>query len=129
MGEVVSPNKIRNKREGTKVRPYSLDLRQKIVAAYTAGNTSIRKVAKQFQAATKMDNLSCHNVKGVEEAMRERGAGILYLPPYSPELNLIEMLWSVLKYWMRLLRSQSHKKLQHLINVFPVFLEKSFFKN
>jgi transposase len=28
--------------------PYSLDLRQKIVATYEAGNTSIRKVAEQF---------------------------------------------------------------------------------
>ena len=33
--------------------PYSLDLRQKIVATYEAGNTSIREVAKQFQVATK----------------------------------------------------------------------------
>jgi transposase len=33
--------------------PYSLDLRQKIVATYEAGNTSIRKVAEQFQVATK----------------------------------------------------------------------------
>ena len=33
--------------------PYSLDLRQKIVATYEAENTSIREVAKQFQVATK----------------------------------------------------------------------------
>jgi transposase len=33
--------------------PYSLDLRKRIVAAYEAGNTSIRKVAKQFQVATR----------------------------------------------------------------------------
>lgn len=33
--------------------PYSLDLRKKIVAAYEAGNTSIRQVAKQFQVATR----------------------------------------------------------------------------
>ena len=33
--------------------PYSVDLRKKIVATYEAGNTSIRKVAKQFQVATK----------------------------------------------------------------------------
>jgi len=33
--------------------PYSLDLRKKIVAAYEEGNTSIRKVAKQFQVATR----------------------------------------------------------------------------
>ncbi|MBD2151628.1 transposase [Pseudanabaena sp. FACHB-1277] len=33
--------------------PYSLELRQKIVATYEAGNTSIRKVASQYQVATK----------------------------------------------------------------------------
>jgi transposase len=33
--------------------PYSVDFRQKIVETYEAGNTSIRKVAKQFQVATK----------------------------------------------------------------------------
>jgi transposase len=33
--------------------PYSLDLRKKIVSTYEAGNTSIRKVAKQFQVATR----------------------------------------------------------------------------
>jgi len=33
---------------------YSLDLRQKIVATHEAGNTSIRKVAEQFQVATKI---------------------------------------------------------------------------
>jgi transposase len=33
--------------------PYSLDLREKIVSTYEAGNTSIRKVAKQFQVATR----------------------------------------------------------------------------
>lgn len=33
--------------------PYSLDLRQRIIATYEVGNTSIREVAKQFQVATK----------------------------------------------------------------------------
>lgn len=38
-----------------------------------------------------MDNLAVHKVKGVEEAIRTVGARPLYLPPYSPDLNPIEM--------------------------------------
>ena len=76
-----------------------------------------------------MDNLNCHKVNGVVQAITERGAEILYLPTYSPDFNPIEMMWSVLKYFIRLLRPQSQKLLQHLINIFPFLLEKDFFKN
>ena len=44
-----------------------------------------------------MDNLRCHKVKGVKEAIRQNGAQLLYLPPYSPDFNPIEMMWSKLK--------------------------------
>ena len=44
-----------------------------------------------------MDNLSCHKVKGVKEAIEEAGASVLYLPPYSPDFNPIEMMWSKMK--------------------------------
>jgi transposase len=76
-----------------------------------------------------MDNLNCHKVEGVVQAITDRGAKILYLPTYSPDFNPIEMMWSVLKYFIRLLRPQSQKLLQHLINIFPFLLEKDFFKN
>ena len=35
------------------MKPYSLDIRQKIVNTYEAGNTSVRKVAERFQGAQK----------------------------------------------------------------------------
>ena len=38
-----------------------------------------------------MDNLRCHKVKGVKEAIQQTGAQLLYLPPYSPDFNPIEM--------------------------------------
>ena len=44
-----------------------------------------------------MDNLRCHKVKGVKEAIQRTGAQLLYLSPYSPDFNPIEMLWSKLK--------------------------------
>ena len=37
-----------------------------------------------------MDNLAAHKVAGVGEAIAAAGASILYLPPYSPDLNPIE---------------------------------------
>lgn len=47
------------------------------------------------------DNLACHKVKGVERAISATGASILYLPPYSPDLNPIEMAFSKLKASLR----------------------------
>jgi transposase len=49
-----------------------------------------------------LDNLSSHKVKGVREAVEARGATMLYLPPYSPDLNPIEQAFAKLK---RLLRT------------------------
>ena len=37
-----------------------------------------------------MDNLSAHKVSGVRELIETAGAELLYLPPYSPDLNPIE---------------------------------------
>ena len=48
-----------------------------------------------------MDNLSVHKVAGVRQAIEEKGASVLYLPPYSPDLNPIEMLWSKIKAFLR----------------------------
>jgi transposase len=47
------------------------------------------------------DNLSCHMVAGVREAIEARGASLLYLPPYSPDLNPIENFFSKLKALLR----------------------------
>jgi hypothetical protein len=41
-----------------------------------------------------MDNLPVHKVAGVQEAIEAVGATLLYLPPYSPDLNPIEMAFS-----------------------------------
>jgi len=48
-----------------------------------------------------MDNLSAHKAAGVEEAIERAGASVWWLPPYSPELNPIEKLWSKIKSWLR----------------------------
>lgn len=48
-----------------------------------------------------MDNLSSHKVAGVQEIIEDTGATLLYLPPYSPDLNPIEMLFSKIKAALR----------------------------
>ena len=48
-----------------------------------------------------MDNLAAHKTTGVAEAIAATGASILYLPPYSPDLNPIEQVFAKLKHLMR----------------------------
>jgi transposase len=48
-----------------------------------------------------MDNLSSHKVAGVRQAIEAVGAELRYLPPYSPDLNPIELAFSKLKKLLR----------------------------
>ena len=48
-----------------------------------------------------LDNLSSHKVAGVEAAITAIGAIVLFLPPYSPDLNPIEKFFSKLKARLR----------------------------
>jgi transposase len=48
-----------------------------------------------------MDNLPAHKVAGVRDAIAAVGAVLLYLPPYSPDFNPIEMLFAKLKALLR----------------------------
>lgn len=48
-----------------------------------------------------MDNLGSHKVVGVREAIEAVGARVLYLPPYSPDLNPIEQVFAKLKTILR----------------------------
>ena len=47
------------------------------------------------------DNLASHKVAGVREAIQARGASLLFLPAYSPDLNPIEMVFAKLKALLR----------------------------
>jgi transposase len=48
-----------------------------------------------------MDNLKAHKVEDVREAIEAKGARLLYLPPYSPDLNPIEQVFAKLKALLR----------------------------
>ena len=62
-----------------------------------------------------LDNLSSHKVAGVKQAIATAGATLLYLPPYSPDLNPIEKLFAKLKALLRKAAKRSVEALWHEI--------------
>ena len=63
-----------------------------------------------------MDNLSSHKVKGIAGAIEAVGASVMYLPPYSPDLNPIELLWSKVKAILRKLKIRTKDLMDHAIS-------------
>ena len=57
------------------------------------------------------DNLSAHKAAGVQEAIAAKGARLLYLPPYSPDLNPIEQCWSKIKTFLRAAKARTREAL------------------
>jgi transposase len=62
-----------------------------------------------------MDNLSRHKVSGVIEAIEAVGASVLFLPPYSPDLNHFELMWSKVKAILRKLKVRAKELLDEAI--------------
>ena len=62
-----------------------------------------------------MDNLSTHKVDGVRQRIQQCGAELLYLPPYSPDLNPIEKAWAKLKQRLRAAKASSPQALDQAI--------------
>jgi transposase len=59
-----------------------------------------------------LDNLATHKIRGVREAIEAVGARLLYLPPYSPDFNPIEPMWSKVK---QILRSKAPRTEDELL--------------
>jgi transposase len=59
-----------------------------------------------------MDNLKAHKVSGIREAIESRGAKLVYLPPYSPDLSPIEECWSKVKTWLRKAKARTVEALE-----------------
>ena len=62
-----------------------------------------------------MDNLSSHKGTRVREMIEAAGAKLLYLPPYSPDFNPIEMAFSKLKALLRKAAERTIPALWHAI--------------
>ena len=83
-------------------------IEQVLVPTLTVGDTVI------------MDNLCAHNMAGVRPAIEAAGANLLYLPPYSPDFNPIEMAFSKLK---AILRAAAQRNLDGLWNTIKQAIE------
>lgn len=80
-----------------------------------------------------LDNLSSHKAAGVREAIEQAGAHLMYLPPYSPDLNPIELAFSKFKW---LLRSAAERtvdalwsRLGQLLDAFPPNQCRNYFRH
>ena len=58
-----------------------------------------------------LDNLATHKVAGVRAAIEAVGAKLCYLPPYSPDFNPIENMWSKIKQGLRSLAPRTEAEL------------------
>ena len=68
-----------------------------------------------------MDNLSSHKVAGVREAIEAVGAEVRYLPPYSPDLNPIELAFAKFK---KLLRDGARRTVDKLWDLCGALLDE-----
>jgi transposase len=62
-----------------------------------------------------LDNLKAHHVEGVVAAIEAVGAKVIYLPPYSPDFNPIELFWSKVKNRIRDLAPDTSESLYEAI--------------
>ncbi len=62
-----------------------------------------------------MDNLSSHKGCEIKEIIESTGAFVKYLPPYSPDLNPIEMMWSKVKAYLRKAKARTKELLYEKI--------------
>ncbi len=62
-----------------------------------------------------MDNLRAHHADQVRAWIEKQGAELLYLPPYSPDLNPIEKAWSKLKNLLRQAQARTQETLEAAI--------------
>jgi transposase len=70
-----------------------------------------------------MDNLGSHKGQAVRQAIRSAGARLLFLPPYSPDLNPIEQVFAKLKLLLRKAAERSvdatWQRIGQLLDAFP----------
>lgn len=63
-----------------------------------------------------LDNLRVHHVAPVRELIEQAGCRLVYLPPYSPDLNPIEMVWSKLKAYLRKRAERSTQRVRRAVH-------------
>lgn len=62
-----------------------------------------------------LDNLNVHKASQVERLAEERGARVLWLPPYSPDFSPIEQCWSKIKTCLRAAKARTREELEQAL--------------
>jgi transposase len=79
-------------------KPYSDDLRQKVIQAIKLDGLKKSEASQLFNISRNtIDLWPFHKGGRIEQLIQNAGSKVLYLPPYSPDLNKIEQCWSWLK--------------------------------
>jgi transposase len=76
-----------------------------------------------------LDNSSVHTSKLVLDTLEECGIKHLFLPPYSPDFNPIELFWALMKSILRKLKARTHDKLEDAIKTVFDSVEIEFITN
>lgn len=76
-----------------------------------------------------LDNLAAHKVDGLAALVEARGARLLYLPPYSPDFNPIELAFSKLKTKLRQLQARTREALETAIQAASNWIKKRDARN
>ncbi len=80
-----------------------------------------------------MDNLSSHKAEAVRQAIKHVGARLVFLPPYSPDLNPIEQYFSTLKHWLRKAKERTidglNDRIGEILQRFQPKYCESYFRN
>lgn len=61
------------------------------------------------------DNLGAHRSQAVRQVIEAKGAQLLFLPPYSPDMNPIERCWSKIKTYLRAAKARTRASLDSAI--------------
>ena len=72
-----------------------------------------------------MDNVSFHKVSAIVPLISSTGATVLYLPPYSPEFNPIEMMWSKIKTILKKIKPRTKAEFKRAMKLAFESIKKS----
>jgi transposase len=85
-----------------------------VMEAFAA--TELRRIVRQGDIVV-LDNLSAHKDPEVIRAIQRSGASVWHLPPYSPDFNPIEPMWSKVKEILRSIKARTAEALLEAIGV------------
>jgi transposase len=119
---------LRNKRKSViALRNNKHKLREPVTFAGTANSLLIYQYIQLIRSRIKgkiaiiLDNASCHKTKALQDYCTRNGITLIYLPPYSPDLNPIEKLWGTIKKIMKRLSQNGRTLIENLRDALSMY--------